>query len=90
MNWQTIATAIVGLFVLFLVYWLIHKYDLSDDEPFKGHKVISVNGETALVDVYGDGVVAQNPFPELVVGDCVHVREQGTGFASYTVITHVY
>lgn len=90
MIWRDIITFVVGIAVLYLVWWLIHKYDLSDDEPFKGHKVVSVNGETALVDVYGYGVVAQNPFPALKEGDCVHVSEQGTGFASYTVITHIY
>lgn len=80
----------VVLFGAVLWVLIVRHGALSDEEPCKGHTVLSVNGETALVRVCDIEVVVQNPFPDLVVGDVVHVREQGSGFAPYSVITHIY
>jgi hypothetical protein len=85
MEWLVV---LIGGLALGLTYYFTLRP--GDREPYRGHKVLSVNGETALVAVYEYDIVAQNPFPDLCIGDVVHVNEQGSGFSPYWVITKVY
>ena len=91
MTWDIIPQLVillvgVGIFVLLCLL----TGNPGDNEPYQGDTVVAVNGETALVRVQDSKVVAQNPFPELVVGDVVHVCEQGSGFSPYAVIIKIY
>jgi|WetSurMetagenome_2_1015567.scaffolds.fasta_scaffold1104759_2 hypothetical protein len=86
MNTVLVVAVIVIMFTLLA---FVYKLRAPSKKPFKGYKVLSVNGETALVDIGGYQIVAQNPFRYLCAGQMVMAREQGTGFSPYWVITRV-
>jgi len=86
---NVIVMNVIVTVLMFAVFVGLHKLYAPTKESFKGYKVLSVNGETALVDIGGYRTVAQNPFPYLQAGQRVVAGEQGTGFSPYWVITRI-